>query len=112
VLGRFLGGLIVAWLGYLSVPIGMAVGSAMPWVDPETLGPQKIAYYAWNFAVFALPNVLLTSAALFALATVMRSMMASYIGAVVLVMGYLVTISVAGQKHRISFDLRSLRAFG
>jgi len=98
VLGRFLGGLIVAWLGYLSVPLGMAVGSLMPWVDAETVGPQKIAYYAWNFAVFALPNVLLTSAALFALATVMRSMMASYIGAVVLVMGYLVTVSVAGQN--------------
>ncbi len=105
VLGRFLGGLIVAWLGYLAVPLGMAVGSAMPWVDAETVGPQKIAYYAWNFAVFALPNILLTSAILFALATVMRSMMASYIGAVVLVMGYLVTISVAGQniEYRAAF---------
>ncbi len=98
VFGRFLGGLIVAWLGYLAVPLGMAIGSSMPWVDPETVGPQKIAYYAWNFAVFALPNVLLTSAVLFALATVLRSMMASYIGAVVLVMGWLVTTSVAGQN--------------
>ena len=98
VIGRFLGGLIIAWLGYLAVPFGMALGSMMPWVDPETVGPQKIAYYAWNFAIFALPNILLTSAILFALATVMRSMMASYIGAVGLVMGYLVTISIVGQK--------------
>src|SRR5688572_8930361 len=30
VLGRFLGGLIVAWLGYLAVPIGMAMGASMP----------------------------------------------------------------------------------
>ena len=28
VLGRFLGGLIIAWLGYLAVPVGMAVGSS------------------------------------------------------------------------------------
>ncbi|MEA1071587.1 ABC transporter permease/M1 family aminopeptidase [Sphingomonas sp. LY160] len=98
VIGRFLGGLLVAWLGYLAVPAGMGIGSMMPWVDPETVGPQKLSYYAYNFAIFALPNVLLTSAILFALATVMRSMMASYIGAVVLVMGYLVTISVAGQN--------------
>ncbi|MCY7399154.1 MAG: aminopeptidase [Sphingomonas bacterium] len=98
VLGRFLGGLVIAWLGYLAIPLGMAVGSSMPWVDPETVGPQKIAYYAWNFAIFAMPNILLTSAILFALATVLRSMMASYIGAVVLVMGYLATISTAGQK--------------
>ena len=98
VLGRFLGGLIIAWLGYLAVPVGMAIGSAMPWVDPETVGPQNLSYYAWNFALFAMPNILLTSALLFALATVMRSMMASYIGAVLLVMGYLITISIAGQN--------------
>src|SRR3954464_10313810 len=66
VIGRFLGGLIIAWLGSLSVPVGMWVGSIMPWVDPETVGPQRIAYYAWNFAIFALPNVFLMSALLFA----------------------------------------------
>src|SRR5690242_19768700 len=93
VIGRFLGGLIIAWLGYLAVPLGMAAGAAMPWVDPETVGPQKFSFYAWNFAVFGLPNILLTCAALFALATVLRSMMAAYIGAVLLVMGYLVTVS-------------------
>jgi ABC-2 type transport system permease protein len=98
VLGRFLGGLIIAWLGYLAVPIGMWAGSIMPWVDQETIGPQKLAYYAWNFALFAIPNVLLISALLFALATMLRSMMAAYIGAVLLVMGYAVTTSVVGQK--------------
>lgn len=98
VLGRFLGGLIVAWLGYLAVPLGMAIGSSMPWVDPETVGPQKLAYYAWNYAVFAMPNIFLTSALLFALATSLRSMMASYIGAVVLVFGYLISVSIVGQK--------------
>ena len=98
VIGRFLGGLVIAWIGYLAVPLGMAVGSSMPWVDPETVGPQRLSYYAWNYVVFAMPNILLTSAILFALATTLRSMMASYIGAVVLVMGYLVTVSIAGQK--------------
>jgi len=98
VIGRFLGGLLVAWLGYLAVPIGMWAGSIMPWVDPETIGPQKLAYYAWNFAIFGLPNILLMSAVLFALATLLRSMMAAYIGAVMLVMGYIVTVSIAGQK--------------
>ena len=53
VIGRFLGGLIVAWLGYLAVPLGMAVGSSMPWVDPETVGPQKLAITRGIIAVFA-----------------------------------------------------------
>ena len=98
VTGRFLGGVIIAWLGYLAVPLGMLIGSMMPWVDPETVGPQKFSYYAWNFALFGLPNVLLICAILFALATALRSMMAAYIGAVLLVMGYLVTVSIVGQK--------------
>src|SRR6476660_487438 len=40
IIGRFVGGLIIAWLGYLALPIGMWAGSFMPWVAPETIGPQ------------------------------------------------------------------------
>ena len=98
VLGRFLGGLTVAVVGYLSIPIGMFMGSLMPWVDPETVGPQRFEYYAWNFAIFGLPNIFLTSALLFGVATLTRSMMASYVAAVILVMGYLVTSSIVGQQ--------------
>jgi len=98
VAGRFIGGLIVAWIGYLAIPFGMFVGSVMPWVDPETIGPQNPAYYAWNFFLFALPNIFLMCAILFAVATILRSMMAAYIGAIVLVMGYLITGSTVGQK--------------
>jgi ABC-2 type transport system permease protein len=97
VIGRFVGGLIVAWIGYLAVPVGMASGASMPWVDPETVGPQNNAYYAWNFWVFAIPNIFLMCAVLFAVATVLRSMMAAYIAAVLLVMGYLASGQI-GQK--------------
>lgn len=87
--GRFLGGLAIAILGYIAVPAGIALGAAMPWVDPETVGPNTFATYAWPFLVIAIPNLILSSALLFALATFTRSMLASYIGVVVLVMGYL-----------------------
>jgi len=87
--GRFLGGLAIAVIGYTAVPLGIAAGAAMPWVDPETVGPGGLAVYAWPFLVIALPNLVLCSAMLFSLATVTRSMLASYIGVLVLVMGYL-----------------------
>lgn len=87
--GRFLGGLAIAILGYLAVPAGIALGAAMPWVDPETVGPSSIGLYLWPFLIIAIPNLIMTSALLFALATFTRSMLASYIGVVVLVMGYL-----------------------
>jgi ABC-2 type transport system permease protein len=98
VFGRFVGGLIIAWLGYVALPFGMFAGSIMPWVDPETVGPQKLSYYAWNYAVLGLPNVLLICAILFALATALRSMMAAYIGVTALVICYLVTTGIVGQK--------------
>ena len=106
----FVGGLIVAWLGYLAIPLGMFAGSIMPWVDPETIGPQILAYYLWPFLLFAIPNIFLMSALLFALATTLRSMMASYIGAVVLVIGYLITTSILGPKIEYRDDLRAVRA--
>ena len=87
--GRFLGGLVIAILGYMAVPLGIALGAAMPWVDPETVGPGGFATYAWPFLVIAIPNLILSSALLFSLATITRSMLASYIGVLVLVMGYL-----------------------
>lgn len=98
IIGRFIGGYIVALLGYLAIPLGIFLGSLMPWVDPENVGPQVFAYYGWNFLVFAVPNILLVAAVLFALATVLRSMMAAYIGAVGLVMGYLMAVGFVGQK--------------
>src|SRR4051794_7323162 len=98
VIGRFLGGLIVAWLGYLAVPVGMWAGSIMPWVDPERIGPQVFSYYSWPFVVFAVPNIFLVCAILFALATILRSMMAAYLGAITLVMSYLITSNILNQK--------------
>jgi aminopeptidase N len=96
--GRFLGGLAIAILGFLAVPLGIATGAAMPWVDPETVGPGGFATYAWPFLVIAIPNLVLSSALLFSLATLTRSMLASYIGVLILVMGYLTASAVLGSE--------------
>ncbi|MBU7580061.1 MAG: ABC transporter permease subunit, partial [Porphyrobacter sp.] len=92
--GRFLGGLAIAILGYIAIPAGIALGAAMPWVDPETVGPNSLALYAWPFLVIAIPNLILSAALLFSLATLNRSMLASYIGVMVLVMGYLAVATI------------------
>lgn len=94
--GRFLGGLAIATLGYVAVPLGIAVGAAMPWVDPETVGPGGLAMYVWPFLIIAIPNLVFSSALLFSLATLTRSMLASYIGVLILVLAYLAVSTVAG----------------
>jgi hypothetical protein len=93
--GRFLGGLAIAILGYVAIPVGIGVGASMPWVDAETVGPHSFAIYAWPFLIIGIPNLILSSALLFSLATITRSMMASYIGVLVLVMGYLAVSIIA-----------------
>ena len=94
VYGRFLGGFVIALLGYLAVPLGMATGVMMPWVDAETVGPQSPIFYAWPYLVIAIPNLFMASALLFAMATTTRSMLWSYVGVVVFVMGYLIVTSI------------------
>jgi ABC-2 type transport system permease protein len=91
VLGRFLGGLGIALLGYLAVPLGMAMGVMMPWVDLETVGPNGPGRYAWHFLIIAVPNIIFSSAFLLMLATTFRSMMATYIGVIIFLMGYTIT---------------------
>ncbi len=110
--GRFLGGLAVALLGYLAVPFGMLCGSMMPWVDPETVGPQNPVYYLWPYLVIAIPNILLSSSLLFGLATITRSMLWSYIGVVILVMGYLIVSTIFGSQIEYRQLMAQYEPFG
>jgi ABC-2 type transport system permease protein len=84
--GRFTGAFAAVCLSFLFVPAAIFVGSLMPWVDSETLGPNRLADYAFAYAWIALPSLFLVSAIFFALATATRSMMATYLG----VAGFLV----------------------
>jgi ABC-type transport system involved in multi-copper enzyme maturation permease subunit len=104
--GRFAGASLIAGLGFLAVPLGIWVGSAMPWIDPETLGPNRAAYYWWSYFVLALPNVLATSAIFFALATATRSMMATYLG----VVGFLVLWVVINTSLASNIELQETLA--
>ena len=89
--GRFVGATAAAFLVLASVPLGILVGSWMPWIDPEKLGPNHIVYYAHALLAFGLPTLLIVAATFFALATMTRSLMWTYVGAVALLVGYFVT---------------------
>ena len=80
--GRFLGAMVVAMLLMASVPLAVLIGSAMPWLDPEKVGPFMAVHYLYALFLFALPALLVSGSLLFSLATVTRSMMWSYVGAV------------------------------
>jgi len=81
-LGRFGGGFLASLAIMLATALGMWLGTLMPWLDPARLGPTPWGAYAWAFGVLVLPNLLFISALLFLLATLTRSMLYSYLGAI------------------------------
>jgi ABC-2 type transport system permease protein len=94
--GRFTGAFAAAILVFVPVALAMVIGSAMPWLDAERVGPFVPLAYAQAFALFVIPNVLLMSAVFFGLATLTRSMMATYVGVVAFFSLYAVAGTLLG----------------
>jgi ABC-type transport system involved in multi-copper enzyme maturation permease subunit len=89
--GRFTGAFAAGCVAFAGVPIAMLIGSFMPWMDPETLGPLRLGDYVYVFFLLSVPTLLVMAAFCFALATMTRSMLATYVGVVALLMTYFVS---------------------
>jgi len=87
-IGRFVGATAAAFCVLAVIPLAIAVGSQMPWLDPEKLGPFHVTHYLYVMFAFGLPSLLIISAGYFALATATRSLMWTYVGAVATVVLY------------------------
>lgn len=109
--GRFLGAFAAVALCFFSVSIGTVLGTLMPWVDRETIGAFRPDHYAFAYLVLGLPAVFLTSAIFFALATVTRSMMATYVGVVAFFIVYL-TLTSSLERPEFREILAWLEPFG
>ncbi|HEV8375425.1 MAG TPA: M1 family aminopeptidase [Candidatus Polarisedimenticolia bacterium] len=89
--GRLSGALVVSWLVYVAVLLGVFIGGFMPWLEPERIGPFQMAPYLFSMLAFVLPNVIITGSIFFALATLTRSLFATYAGVVVFFVGYAIS---------------------
>jgi ABC-2 type transport system permease protein len=89
-IGRFTGAFLAGCLLFLSAPLGMIIGAAMPWLDPETLGPFNPWHYAYVYLLVCVPTLFVTGAGFFAIATATRSMMWTYVGVIAFLVLYLV----------------------
>ena len=76
--GRFFGSFSVAVLVYVGVVLAIMIGSLMPWVDKERLGPFELWPYIFALFVMVAPNLLLAGAVFFSVAALTRSLMATY----------------------------------
>jgi ABC-2 type transport system permease protein len=88
VIGRFLGAYAIAAACMLVVPVGSLLGTVMPWANPASLGPNRITDHLYAYFLIALPNLLIHSAIFFTLATITRSMMATYLAVISFVFAF------------------------
>jgi ABC-2 type transport system permease protein len=97
--GRFAGGLLTTCAVFLSVPLSILLASSMPWLDPGTVGPLRPGAYIYAYLVLCVPTLFILCACFFSLATVTRSMIATYIVALVVLMAYLLTTTYFARKE-------------
>ncbi|MCB1692106.1 MAG: hypothetical protein KDI19_05030 [Pseudomonadales bacterium] len=84
--GRLSGALVFVVALYLAGMSGVLVGEFMPWVDQERIGAFSPGAYWFSTWALALPSLFACSCMFFCIATVTRSMMATYVGMIVLLM--------------------------
>jgi len=91
-IGKFLGSTFIALLPMLGVSLGIVVGSMWPSVDELRIGPNLMVHHLQAILLFAIPNVIFCASIIFAVSVLLRSTMAAFITAIVL----LASFSIAG----------------
>jgi ABC-2 type transport system permease protein len=112
VIGRFLGAFTLSALCLLLVPLGMLLGTIMPWADPAQLGPNRLVDHLYAYFLLALPNLFIHSAIFFALATITRSMMATYLGVIGFASGFFLLQGSFAARPQIQKIAAMADAFG
>ena len=80
--GRFVGASAAAFVVLAMVPLGIWIGTLVPWQDVEKIGPFVASHYLVGLFAFELPTLLITAALFFAVAIGTRSMVWSNVCAV------------------------------
>ncbi|UYZ61654.1 ABC transporter permease/M1 family aminopeptidase [Hymenobacter weizhouensis] len=90
--GRFLGSYLIAVLVFSGIGFGAGLASIMPWLKADRfLASTPLGTYVWPYLTLVLPNLLFTGAIFFTMATLTRNILSTYIGAVLLLVGYLIS---------------------
>ncbi|GJM36596.1 MAG: membrane protein [Saprospiraceae bacterium] len=81
---RFIGFFTIATFLFSFSMLGLWLGAMLSPAGPDKLGPILLSHYIWPFMVLAVPNLLLGGVVLFAIASLTRNTMATYLGGIFL----------------------------
>jgi ABC-2 type transport system permease protein len=86
--GRFAGAFLVMILVFTAIPVGLAAGTVMPWIEPGAMLPFDAWSYMQPFVLLVVTSVLLISAHFFAVGVLTRSLFAIYIQGIALLVAW------------------------
>ncbi len=92
--GRFVGALLVDLFIFTSIPLGLMMGSWLPFLDAERFGEFQLLNYVQPYLLVTLPIVLFSGVIFFALAALTRQMLPNYVGGVLMLVGYMLAGSL------------------
>jgi len=95
VFGRFLGAFAVLAVILSSIVLGAWLGSFIPGIDRDRLGPDLLASYLLPYLLTLLPNTFIFGSIFFVLAALSRRMLPVYVASIVMMIGYIVAPSLA-----------------
>ncbi|HKS54042.1 MAG TPA: hypothetical protein VJS12_02085, partial [Steroidobacteraceae bacterium] len=79
--GRMSAGLIASLVVYVAMALAIMLGTLMPGLDPQQLGPFSLHPYLWVFAVVIVPNMIFLGALMSLLAVTTRRLLGVVLGA-------------------------------
>ncbi|MFC0251410.1 ABC transporter permease/M1 family aminopeptidase [Massilia consociata] len=94
-LGRFLGAFATLAVILSSIVLGAWLGTFIPGIEPDRLGPNPVSSFALPYLFTLLPNTFIFGALFFVLAALSRRMLPVYVASIVMMIGYIVAPSLA-----------------
>ncbi|NNM94276.1 MAG: hypothetical protein HKL88_02290 [Bacteroidia bacterium] len=91
--GRFLGSCVAAMFALTGIAFGLMLGSAMPFLNADMIGPFHQYYYVKPYLTLIIPNLVFIGMIFFMLATLTRRMLPVYIASILL----LIFLNIAAQ---------------
>lgn len=96
--GRFFGALVLATVPIIGVYVGMLLGGIIGplagWVGEERIGPVMGLSYVSSYFMFALPNMFIAGAIIYACANIWKSTVISFVAALSIIVLYAVSGSL------------------
>ncbi|MFN0178042.1 MAG: ABC transporter permease/M1 family aminopeptidase [Gemmatimonadales bacterium] len=92
--GRFAGAFTVMVLVHLGIPLGLALGPLMPWVDPAKVQAATLGSYLAPFVILVIPSILVLSAIFFAVGALTRNLFAIYTQGMVLLVAWSIAVQL------------------